>query len=250
MFKTGHLRGFLFVTLTLLLFMVGCAALPGAIQQTGSAQQPDATLQRMVTVTGQGEVAAVPDQASLQLGVRTVATTADVALAENSQRMRALLEALEGAGIEGRDIQTSQFSIWPRYDFSDDKSPTLVGYKAANTVSVTVRNLDTLGATLDAVVRAGSNEISGIDFGFSNPEGLLDQARARAMSDARRKAEQLATLAGVELGAVISINESGSGPPPVITRVAAEAAAAAEVPIETGESLVAVSVQVSYELVP
>jgi uncharacterized protein len=248
MFKTSHLRGFLFVTLTLL-FMVGCAALPGAIQQTGSSQQPDATLHRMVTVTGQGEVAAVPDQASLQLGVRTMATTADVALAENSQRMRTLLETLKGAGIEARDIQTNQFSISPRYDYTSDESPTLLGYEAGNSVSVTVRNLDTLGATLDAVVRAGSNEISGISFGFSNPEGLLDQAREQAMTDARRKAMQLASLAGVELGTVVSIEESGSGPPPVITRAAA-AAAGAEVPIETGESLVSVSVQVSYELVP
>jgi uncharacterized protein len=130
MFRTGHLRGFLFVTLTLLLFMVGCAALPGAIQQTGPAQQPDVTPQRTVSVTGYGEVLAAPDQATLQLGVRTMAATADVALGENNQQMSALLDSLKGAGIETRDIQTSQFTISPRYDYSNDQTPTLKGMRS------------------------------------------------------------------------------------------------------------------------
>src|SRR5690606_27060232 len=94
-----------------------------------------------------------------------------------------------------------------------DGEPRLVGYRVGNMVTVVVRAVDTLGATLDRVVKAGGNQVHGITFGFSDPTALQDQARERAMQDARRKAEQLARLAGATLGAVQRVEAVEGGEP-------------------------------------
>jgi uncharacterized protein len=205
---------------------------------------------RTVSVNGEGEVTAAPDQATIQLGVRTQAETAAEALEENNQRMQALLNTLREAGVAAADMQTSDMSIWPQYRHSPNGTSSVTGYEVSNAVSVTVRDLENFGAILDAAVRAGGNQVNGISFGFSDPTALLNQAREAAMVNAQAKAARLAELAGVRLGTVVTISETGAMPPPIMVRAAQEAMADAAVPIEAGESAVNVMVQVTYELVP
>jgi uncharacterized protein YggE len=123
----------------------------------------------------------------------------------------------------------------------------LAGYTATNLVGVRVRALDALGGILDAAVQAGGNRIEGIRFEASDPAAPLDQAREAAWNDAQHKAEQLARLAGVELGEVLTISESGRGPQPIVEQfVAAEAPAA--VPIEPGSQTIEVDLQVIWNV--
>lgn len=206
---------------------------------------------RRVTVVGQAEIRAAPDIARLQSGVTTDAETAAEAVRENSQAVQAMLDALREAGIAARDLQTSGFSVQPRYVHPRDGNgePRLVGYRVGNTVSVTIRDLGALGEILDAVVQAGANEVSGLAFDIADKREMLDRARAEAVRDARRKAELYAEAAGAALGEVRTIDErSVSEPPRPAYRSMAMEAADASVPIETGEQALRAEVTVVWRL--
>jgi uncharacterized protein YggE len=174
---------------------------------------------RTVTVVGNGSVSAAPDEAFVSLGVQTDADTAADALSQNTQQMDALLEALADAGIPSADIQTQFISLYPRYEEpqpGQTGTAEISGYTAVNNVEVRVADLDNLGDILDAAVAAGSNNISGIRFSVSDTDDLLNEARESAMNDARRKAQQLAALAGGQLGPVMSISEGAPAAVPII----------------------------------
>jgi len=208
-----------------------------------------------ISVQGQGEVTATPDTAMINSGVTTQAATAREALDANSAAMDELIAALKDAGIEERDIQTSNFSVNPNYVYSDARDengyslpPRIDGYQVSNTVTVRVRDLETLGAILDKSVTVGANTINGISFSVADPSEVLDKARRAAVKDARAKAELYAEAAGVDLGELESISESQgvSGPQPYPMYARAEAAAA--VPVSAGELSFSVSVNVAWEM--
>lgn len=220
-------------------------ALPAAAAE--AAMTPPA---RQITVMGTGERSAVPDVATVTTGVVSQAKTAGEALSTNSQAMAAVLKALKDAGIAERDIQTSNFSIqpqYPSYDSTRITPPEIAGYQVSNQVSVRLRDVAKLGPVLDALVAAGSNNVSGVSFAIDKPEPLLNEARAEAVKNARAKAELYAEAAGVKLGRVIEISEASfGGPQPVFARM--EAASAPSVPIAAGESTVTASVTIVYEI--
>ncbi len=205
----------------------------------------EAALTRSVAVTGVGEVAAEPDKASIYAGVTTMGDTAAEALAGNSKKMEAILEGMKSSGIDAKDIQTANFSVSPRYASADNRlTPAkIIGYQVSNTVSVTIRELSTLGEALDKFVSVGANSVNGIQFGFSEPKDLENQARVKAIEDAREKAELYAETAGVELGQVLTIQEMGANiPRPFMARAEAMSA----VPIASGEETVSVQVNVTF----
>lgn len=222
---------------------------------TVSAQEGTTdTTSRTVSVSGSGQVNAEPDTAYVTLGVDTQAEEAAAALAQNSEQMQSLVDALKQAGIAAEDIQTQYVRLQPRYSQPDtqgpsasNQEPTLIGYQASNAVEVRVQDLNTLGDLLDTAVQAGSNRIQGIRFEVSDPATFLDQAREMAWNDAMHKAEQLATLAGAELGDAVTINETSASPRPVVREEFARAQAAA-VPIEPGTQSIQVDVQVTWQL--
>jgi uncharacterized protein len=217
------------------------AAAPLAAQDRG-AEAP-----RRITVTGVAEAEAVPDLATVTAGVETRADTAVAALAANSEAMTTVFAALEAAGIERREIQTSQLSIGPVYGPFNDGSPEqqkVIGYEATNTVTVRVRKIDELGSVIDALADAGSNRLFGIGFEIAEPKPHLDAARERAVADARGKAELFARAAGVTLGPVLSISEAMQGPGPIMMR--AEAMADAAPPIAEGTVTLQAQVEIVY----
>ncbi len=222
--------------------ILGTAALTPSFAQ-------ESKIVRSITISGHGEVKAVPDVASISMGVSSMADTARAALDANTAAMLKLMEALKQAGIDPRDIATSNFSINPRMEFPrDGNGPAkLVGYDVNNQVNVVVREISKLGVVLDAGVTAGSNQIYGIAFSVSKPEAMLDEARKKAVVEARRKAEIYAAAAGFTLGDIISFTEGGAYQPPQPIAYAAKAEGAADaVPIAQGEQALAIDVNVVW----
>jgi len=225
------------------------AAMPHAMAQ---GEVPRTSV---ISMLGNGVVSAPPDMARVTTGVVTQADTARAALNANTEAMSRLVEAIRAAGIEGRDIQTSGFSVQPLYVYSDrrDQSgytppPRINGYQVNNNLTVRVRQLDTLGQLLDRMVTVGSNTINGISFGVADDTDLMRQARRKAVVDARDKAELYADAAGVCLGRVLSITESGGySPQPAMMRQV-EMAADASVPVEAGELDFSISVNIEWAL--
>ncbi|GGB35637.1 membrane protein [Roseibium aquae] len=218
-----------------------------------AAAQPASDPVSHITITGRGEVNVAPDMAVITTRVVTTGTTAPEALSQNSTDLSAVISQIKAAGIEERDIQTSGFSIYPRYDHSDNRNgnpPRIVGYEVANGVQVNIRNLEKLGDILTLVVASGANQIGGIQFDVSDPGSKLDEARTRAVADARHKAEVFAKAAGAELGTVMSISEAGATlPRPVGMRLEKAMMAADAAPIEAGESTLSASVTITWQLI-
>lgn len=203
-----------------------------------------------IETTGESTVGARPDFALVTIGVQSVGKTAQAALADNSKATAAVIETLKGAGVDAKDIQTSDFSIWPRMSNlakNNSEPPAILGYAVANRVTVDERDLARLGEVLDKVVAAGANAINGVQFGVSNASALLDEARKAAFADAKRKAEVYAAEAGAKLGALTELDETGAAAP-VYARHAVALSAAA--PIEAGENKLSVSVHARFEIAP
>lgn len=164
---------------------------------------------RTVTVVGEGVVKIKPDIAQVTIGVEVVKPTVKEASAEVNAIMDAVMAALDEAGVEEKDIQTSGFSIWvervygPDGSFDDEQNR----YHVNNSVFATLRDLETVGATLDAAIEAGANNIYGVTFSLADPKSVESDARAKAVENAKAKAEELAALNDAEVGAVVSISE-------------------------------------------
>jgi uncharacterized protein len=199
---------------------------------------------RTVSVNGQGQVKVAPDLATITFAVETSGTTLAAAQGENATRMTAVLDKLKGLGIASADLQTSGYTINPQYD----RDQKLTGYRVNNGVRAIVRDLSKLGATIDGTVAAGANRVTGISFDVANKADAIRQARELAVTDARAKAEQYAKLTGVTLGGPVTINENTVTP---VARTAAAGGAASDMPttpIEAGESVIVLTVQISYEI--
>lgn len=227
---------------------IGWSLFPWVLLSTVAAAQ-EQQAQRTISVSGQGQATAPPDMATIHTGVVTQASTAGEALATNNQAMAKVMQVLKDRGIASKDIQTSNFNVGPEYRHdSRGREPQLVGYRVTNQVQVRVRNLPELGAVLDALVQAGSNQVSGVSFGIDEPGGVLNQARNRAVKDARSRAELYAQAAGVAVGHVISISEQNlQGPrPQYFARAMADEAS--QVPVATGEQELQASVEVVFAL--
>ena len=179
-----------------------------ALAGTAFAAEP---MERVIGVSGVGEVQAPPDMATVSVGVVTNADSAKAALAANGPAMDKVIKVVRDAGVEPRDVQTSGINISPIYSrqTQPDDPPRISGYAVSNTVSVRLRDMSKLSALLDALV-TGRREPDERrpNFSLAEPERLRDEARRKAIADAQRKAELYAAAAGVKLGRVMSIEEN------------------------------------------
>lgn len=211
-----------------------------------------ADVTRRITVVGQGSVDAAPDMATISMGVISEAKTGAAAMAKNSDILAGVLSQLGDAGIDARDVQTSNLSLSPRWDnslFSSTGQRKITGFVASNTVTVQVRDLDRLGVILDAVVQNGANSFYGLSFGLQEPQPAQDAARKVAVADALRKAQLYAAAAGITLGDVLTISEAPQrGVSPVMMTMQADMEQSRAVPVSQGEVSVAASVTVVYAI--
>ncbi len=219
-----------------------------ALTAAAPARATETPPQRTITITGEGESVGVPDIAYIDTGVVTEGKTAGEALTANTKAMNAIFKGLEEAGIEKRDMQTSQFSVYPVYEQIEPQTqpqmPKIGGYRVQNQLTVKVRNLDALGGILDQVVKLGSNQLSGIRFAIDKPEPLIDEARKKAVADALRKAKLYAGAAGVALGPIQTITESSMGyaPQPMYAKSMMAMERDSSVPVAAGEQTLSASV--------
>jgi uncharacterized protein YggE len=205
---------------------------------------------RTLNIAGNAEVHAVPDAALVSTGVVSESETAAAALKANSAALAKVIDAIRASGVEPKDLQTSGLSLEARYYRPEKPSatdrPRIIGYTAANEVTLRVRDLGKLGDLIDKVTVAGANRIEGIGFIVSNQESLLEEARRKAVADAKDKADLYARAAGFTLGKVMSLTEeSVPSPRPMVARAMA---AFAPVPVEAGEMTLSVRVRVVWSL--
>jgi hypothetical protein len=180
--------------------------LPGVVSPA-SQQQP-----RTITVVGRGKISMIPDVARVNIGADAMAETVSEAKAEVEGRTHAILAALEQMGIDEKDIQTNHYSIqYEREPMAAAREELLQerrgGYRVSNMFRVTVRDVEKAGAVLDAAVEAWANQVHGVTFTVEDESTWQGQARERAIADARARAAELAFLASVELGEVVSVSE-------------------------------------------
>jgi hypothetical protein len=171
----------------------------------------------------------------------------------NNRETQRVIEALKQAGVDAKDIRTTNFSIWPNQQYGPDGQQTSVKYVVDNSVFVTVRELDNLGDLLDSAVSAGANSINSIQFDVADKTEALKKAREEAVKDAKEQAQELADSAGLDLGGIQSIGFNNSAPVPYLDTYGkggggAVAEEAASVPIQPGQLTLTVTVSVSYEI--
>ncbi len=164
---------------------------------------------RVIQVSGSGVVSLAADTATLQIGVNTRKESVKEAQKENANLMAAVMEAIKKAGIEEKDIMTSQFNVFSSYEYSTSvlgKETRTPYYEVQNTVTVIIHDLSMVGAVLDAVMEAGANTTYGISFSSTQANKAYQKALTRAVEDAMTKAKVLSTAAGVEVGELIRID--------------------------------------------
>ena len=229
------------------------AAFAGAVQ----AQDVGIPRERLLSVVGEGIVRGRPDMAVISLAVVTEAKEARGALSQNSAGMARLTDALRAKRIEARDLQTSGFSVEPRYSQPPQNqegdrpfTPEIIGYTVRNELIVRVRDLARTGEILDAAVTLGANSISGPVFTLADPSAQEDLARRAAIRDALRKGALYADAAGVKLGPITRIDESAPAPqrPIPMAAMAREVSADSAVPIQGGELTTSMQVAVSWRI--
>jgi uncharacterized protein YggE len=225
------------------------------ILSTASTADENEPVSRIL-VTGEGHAELAPDMAILTLTVTREAETARDALDANSDAMAEVLTAMKAAGIRENDLQTSGFSIQPRYFHPPVKpsgqreAPQIVGYTVRNSLTVRVRDISSVGTILDKSVSLGVNEGGNIRFTNEDPSGAITQARTRAVNNAMAKAKTLADAAGVKTGRILEISEHSSNPRPMYMAQAdmSLARSGGAVPVATGENSYEVMVNISIEI--
>jgi uncharacterized protein YggE len=222
---------------------------PGVVAAQAQSDDGDDTL-RTISVNGVGRVKAEPDVADISLGVTEQGKEAGEASSKAAASMDSVVTALLEMGIDENDIQTTSLNLSPRYDWNQEPAP-IVGWEANNMVSVTIRDIDSVGAVVDGAVDAGANSVNGISFRVEDSTEATAVARSAAVADAEAKAAQLAADTGVTITGVVSITESGGQQPQPIYMARNEMAmdtAAASTPVMPGEVELSVNVFIQYEI--
>lgn len=238
------------VLILLPVVLTGCGLAEGQLPSNLTVKLADNQPQG-ISVSGLGKVTAVPDVATLSLGISSQAATVAEAQSQAIDAMNKVMDALTGNGVDKKDIQTQQFSIQQvtRWD-KDKEQEVVIGYRVTNIVVAKIRAIDNAGKVIDAVAAAGGDltRINGISFTVDNPKPYQDQAREKAMNDAKAKAQQMASLSGVTLGKPTYISESSYIPTPMPAMYKEAAPDSAPTPISPGEMDITVNVQVVYAI--
>lgn len=208
----------------------------------------DSSVQRTLSVSGSGTVAAAPDLVSITVGVTTTAPGAREALTANNAKTEQVFKFLRASGIGPGDMQSTNISVSPQFRprrGNDPVQPEIIGYTVRNNVHITVRDLAGFGVVLDGVVDAGANMVQGISFDVAARDALEKTAMANAVRDAFARARNIADAAGIELGRVLTISAGGVGPAPRQFLARSEAVG---VPVAAGELTVRAQVSVVFAI--
>ncbi|MFA6603780.1 MAG: SIMPL domain-containing protein [Patescibacteria group bacterium] len=203
------------------------------------------------TIAGEGRVSVIPDIAKIEIGNVVERPTVGAAQKENTRIMNAFNEKLDSFGVVKADVQTSNYSIQPVYDWNDGRQ-LLRGYQVAQNLRLKIRNLDNVGDIIGAAGTLGANQIGGIEFTVDEPEAVKEQARVKALENAKSKADALSKVVGVEIVRVISFSENSTEPiynrPYFADKAMAVGGAPAAPDIQAGSAEYVINVDVTYEI--
>jgi uncharacterized protein len=241
----GAIGGIVAVIALLIVAVVAMLNQPAAEITLGGTDQTG------LSVNGTGTVTVTPDVAQLDLGVEVTARTVSQARSNAAETMDAIMASLASNGVDESDVKTRFFNIYPQYNYRNESAPEITGFTVNNQVTVIVRDIDTASEVLDSAIAAGGDfvRVNGISFTVDAPAQFLDQAREKAVENAREHAETLASAAGVSVGGVRSISEAGGGYYPPEPRYALDSAASGgSTSISPGEQDLTISVFVVFEI--
>jgi len=225
---------------------LGSTAMTAAAQTPASVSTSDGTL---LSVSATGEASRAPDIATASAGVVTQAADANAAMRANASQMQKVVAAIRAAGVAERDIQTTGISIHPTYRHVENEEPRISGYSASNSVSLKVRDIARLGEVLDALVASGANNVNGPGFGIDQPEAVYDEARRKALDQARKRADMYAEALGLRVRRIVSISEGGRmQPPQPMFAMRAMAMDAESTPVAPGENTLTANLEIVFEL--
>ena len=206
---------------------------------------------RSISIMGEGKVTGIPDVANIQLGYSIEKKTVAAAQKDNTDKMNAVIEKLKkDFKIETKDIQTANYYIAPQYDWANGKQ-TLRSYLVSQNLDVKVRNMDLVSKIIEAAGTIGLNQVGNLAFAIDDPEKLREQARAKALEQAKQKAETLANVVGVKLGKVISFSESSNNQLPIYydKAVMGMGGGGSSAPaVEAGSNEIVIVATVEYEI--
>ena len=210
------------------------------------AAEPD----RHVTVTGVGTINVVPDAVRFYPSVTALASKSSDALATASKTASAVRAALKSAGIATKDIKSSNLSVFPEYNYTQDKGSVIVGYRASQSFTVVIRKADTAGKVVEDVVNAGNENvtINGIVPFITKGSAAMEEARAAAVADAKSRAASYAKLLGTSLGKVVYLQENSAPSYSFPMLGVAKAEDGSTPQIDLGEEEVSVSITVRWAL--
>lgn len=202
------------------------------------------------SVTGEGKVTIIPDIANVSLGVSANGTTVKQVQEDMNRRINAVSAAVKALGVAEKDIQTSNYSVSPDYDGSGPRQ-RITGYNANSTLTIKIRDIEKINAVIDAAAGAGANQIGGISFDVDDKTKAQNEAREKAVAEAKRKASDAARIAGFSLGKIINYSEDFGGyPGPLYAadRLPLAGGGEAKTNVEPGSTEVRVTVTLSFEL--
>jgi uncharacterized protein YggE len=224
-----------------LVFVSGLAAASAACD---SPPQHASDTPRQVTVVGSGHVQGVPDTLTADVGIEFIAPDVTAAMDQTNTRQQAVIDALAGAGVDHKDINTTDVTLQPQFDSATNK---ITGYRADNAIQVKIHPTGSASRVLAVIVGTGGSatRINSVSYSIADDSQLVKDARTRAFQDAKDRAEQYAGLSGLGLGKIISISETSGGTPPA---PAPMRGAMSAVPLEPGQQTVSFSVSAVWEL--
>jgi uncharacterized protein YggE len=237
-------------------FLVGCG---------GYEKNENNNNQNTISFDGHGEISAVPNIANIDFSIQKDAKTVKEAQAEVAQIEQASIAFLQTNGVADKDIQTTDSSFYPKYQYETQPqvlcdqygcppsvgNSVIVGYTASESISVKIRDTDDASKIMQGLGTIGVSNLNGPNFTVDNEDSLKDVARKLAINDAKAKADKLASDLGIRLGKITSFSENGNPPEPMYAKaMTAGAAIAPSAPAEvpTGENLITSDVTITYEI--
>jgi len=207
-------------------------------------------IQRTISINGDGKVTVIPDIAYVSLGMRVEKAKVADAQAENTKTMNSLIDKLKAIGIEKKDIQTINYSIYPNYDYPNNVQ-TLRSYTVSQDLQVKIRKTENVDNVLKLAGELNINQIGGLSFGVDEPEKYRQEARVKALENAKQKADDLAKVMGVRLGKVVSFSEAEAYYPTYSMYAKADGIGGGGAPaptIEAGSQDITITATIVYEL--
>jgi uncharacterized protein YggE len=224
------------------------------VSQSTRAQTSVPPQPASITISTQQDAKVAPDRATISISVQTKAKTAAAAAANNAKKQTEVISALHSIGLSNDRLSTSGYFVQPDYRYEQNKEPQLVGYTATNSITVEIRDMQSIGKVIDAALGAGANQIGSPEFYASNTDSARQQALATAIAKARVDAQVAARAAGGTLGELLEMNVTSDRilppPGPIMFKAMASDAAGPTTPITPGNQTMTVSVSTRWKFVP